>query len=118
MPNWSNLSGVISQQDRAIRAWMRIQRDPSSIDIVRNATTLAAQTVRLEFDNTNAPADSEHGRGSRRTLTVFGVRNHPTVADTDIEESDRFSVNGSIYRVSDVNSVVPGEVQAICEREI
>jgi len=109
----------ISVTSRAVDAWNRINRNPTSITIIqKDETELAAQTVRIEFDNS---MDSERkgdggggGMSARRDAIVFGVKNHPTVTDTNIQRGDRFAVNGQIYRVVQV-ILVPGEVQATCE---
>ena len=45
---------------------------------------------------------------------VFGVRDHATVADTDIQRADRFVLGDTEYEVIGVIAVV-GEVQAVCE---
>jgi len=107
----------ISATSRAVDAWNRINRNPTSITIIqKDETELDTQTVRIEFDNS---MDSERkgeggGMSARRDAIVFGVKNHPMVADTNIQRGDRFAVNGQIYRVVQV-ILVPGEVQATCE---
>jgi len=107
---------AISATNRAVDAWNRIQRNPTSITLVRGAVEQSAQTVRIEFDNA---VDSEYrgdggGISSGRDAVIFGVKNHPTVDDTDIQRGDRFAINGQQYRVIQT-ILVPGEVQATCE---
>lgn len=115
-----NVAGVISETHRASRAWMRIQRDPTSITVIRGGAAQTAQTVRVEFSPLNMARQSQGmtANQSRRDLIVFGVRNHPdaTVLDTNLKRGDRFTINSTIYVVTDVNDVVPGEIQADCER--
>lgn len=115
--NWLITSGAISEPERAIRAWGRISRDPSSIAFYRDGVTLDAQTVRVEMSEAKNMPGSEPNlsRATMREVVVFGVVNHPSVTDTDIEAGDRFVLNGNEFVVRDVN-VLPGEVQAYCER--
>ncbi len=110
-PSWTPTAA-----SRAEATWLRIQEKPSSVVLVRGtSTTLAAQTVRLEYGN-QMPSESQGGAGasSKQGLIVFGVRDHETVADTNIQRGDRFAVSGSQYRVI---AVIPtlGEIQAMCE---
>lgn len=53
------------------------------------------------------------GQASVITLIIFGVKDHPTQADTDIADDDQFRLvsGGPIYRVKDVIAL-PGEIQA------
>lgn len=111
------LSGAAS---RAASEWRRILDRPSSIVISRGqgtrARTLAAQTVRLESDDTSSVRQSqaENMVVGVQHVTVFGIRDHATRADTDIERSDRFFIDGVTYEVISIMTP-PGEVQAICE---
>lgn len=102
--------------DRAEASWARIQEKPFSVVIVRGtSTTLAAQTVRLEYSN-QMPSEPSGGAGtsSKQTVILFGVRGHATVADTNVMRGDRFAVSGVQYRVVAVVLTL-GEVQATCE---
>lgn len=105
---------VTSAQSRAELAWRRISDRPTSITIHRRGSTLVAQTVRLEWDNT---ASFNQGqvvvRGVQR-VTVFGIKDHATLSDTDIEKSDQFAIGSVKYDVISV-MLPPGEVQAVCE---
>lgn len=120
MPSLNNWLGGsrgfgINADARSQDAWRRIQDKPSSITLVRNATSLAAQTVRLEYDNTSREtAEGGAGKSSQRNLIVFGVQGHTVIADTDIKRGDRFAVNGVQYTVIDV-MFTTGEVQAHAE---
>lgn len=117
LDNWFNASGAfaISASARAADAWRRIQDKPTSITLVRNGSDLAAQTVRLEYDNTSNDTEAGGaGKSSKRSLTVFGVKGHATVADTNILRSDRFAINGVKYQVIDVIYSI-GELQAKAE---
>lgn len=103
---------------RASRAWARIQDRASAITLVRNQVALAAQTVRIEPTDQRAVRESTGAAGvsARQTLVVFGVRDHATETDTDIERDDRFAYDGKFYRVAHVN-LFPGEVQALAEAQ-
>lgn len=119
MPNisaWLTSGGgtpTTVEEQRAALAWRRIQDKPSSIAF-RNAagTVLAAQTVRLESDNSATLAEGVAGSAPKRKIVVFGVRNHATVADTDIKEGYRFVLLGDEYRCVDIILTL-GEIQGI-----
>lgn len=103
---------------RAEAAWTRIQQRPVSITIRRGTDMLDEQTVRVELSS-SAREDLDVRRGLNllpgvQRAVVFGVRNHPTVADTDIQRGDRFVLAQTEYEVIAV-IVLPGEVQATCE---
>ncbi len=104
-----------TEAQRAARAWRRIGDKPTSVTFKKpNGTTLAAQTVRLESDNSASLAESEAGAAPRRKLIIFGVRNHATVTDTDIAEGYRFISGNDLYRVVDIITTL-GEVQGVAE---
>lgn len=110
-------TSAIDEEARAVDAWGRIQRDPESITIQRGNSDLSAQTVRIEFDNQsglNSEVKGGGGASARRSCIVFGVVDHPTVADTNIQRGDKFRLDGTDYRVVQVIKP-PGEVQATAE---
>jgi hypothetical protein len=117
MPNLKNWLGTegIDESQRAVDAWLRIQRNPTVVTLIRNNHPLVDQTVRVEMENT-ANADTPDGgvSGSRRSAVLFGVRGHPTVADTDVQRGDLFALNGARFRVVSI-AMFPGEVQARAE---
>jgi hypothetical protein len=102
-------------QERAADAWQRINEKPTSI-VLRTAAgaTRAAQTVRVEFDNTATPAESAAGVAPKRKVIVFGIRGHATLADTLMAEGDRFVLDGDELRCVDI-IVTLGEIQGIFE---
>ncbi len=122
MPNFDTWAGtdyaeVLDAEGRAAYAWRRIQDRPTSITLTREGTgVLAAQDVRIESDNTVSDTTSTgtNTQTAIQKLTVFGVRDHATVPDTNIQRSDRFRINGVNYEVMSLMTP-PGEVQAICE---
>lgn len=104
----------IDAESRAFDSWNRIKRDPTIIDIIRNTTTLAAQTVRVEFSGTGEEGANAAGRSGRQRVVVFGVVDHPTITDTNIQARDRFALNKVQYEVITV-VFNPGDIQAYCE---
>ena len=114
---WLNQGNeAINAESRATDAWNRIQRNPTSVTLVRGQTTLSAQSVRIEFDNTvnNEIKGEGAGQSSIRDAVISGVIDHPAVTDTDIARGDRFALNGQKYRVVQIIRV-PGEIQATVE---
>jgi hypothetical protein len=108
---WLNDTEAISSNARAVMAWRRIQDKPTSITIIRLAT---AQTVRVEYGETGSEQTAAPGTGTRRNLTIFGIRDHPTETDTNIKAGDRFVLDNQEYRVLDIVKTI-GEIQARCE---
>jgi hypothetical protein len=115
---------VINEAERAANAWRRIQRNPTSVVFVKPAVVTAttttpeaesdAQTVRISPDSRASMSESVTGMAAKRRVVVFGIRNHATLADTDIEIGYRFRLDGESYRVDDIIKP-PGEIQALCE---
>jgi hypothetical protein len=112
---------VVRPGVRAGMAWRRINDRPTSITIRRAGEMLDAQTVRIEWsgyaredEDADVAVDAMPGVGR---LTVFGVRGHPTVPDTDIQRGDRFVVGAADVEVIAL-MLPPGEVQAVCEVRI
>ena len=119
MPNVGNqrLPGSISATQRAVRAWSRIKRWPTTVTLIRSGATLEEQVVRFEIGNSNAlfSRSQQTGLGafSLDTMTLYGVIGHPSsdVPDTDIKRGDRFIKDNKEYTI-DVVIYPPGEVQA------
>lgn len=109
---------AIDGTKRAIDAWGRIQKDPASITVVReDASTLAAQTVRVVIETTRGDRVGDNiVSAATREAVVFGVKGHPTVADTDIRRGDQFRYKELLYKVHTV-AEHPGEVQARAEAQ-
>ena len=103
---------------RAFAAWNRIQDKPTSITVYRGnpAVAIAAQTVRIEFDNNAARMTADTGAAAVKTAVIFGVAGHPTVSDPSVQKDDRVRLSDDgDYRVVAVIET-PGEVQASVER--
>jgi hypothetical protein len=117
MPNIDNLFSPDGEtpHERAADAWQRIQYKPSSITIKRGATTLAAQTVRVEANSTTVEVVGQGGGdSSENTVTAFGIRDHATLPNTNIQRDDVFSWNGIRHKVKHI-IFQTGEIQALCE---
>lgn len=101
--------------ERAGLAWRRIQDKPTSITVNREGVALPVQVVRIEYNETERVVTGEaNGTSSSRDVIVFGVKNYPTVADTDLKYGDRFAYNGQMFHVVFVITSI-GEIQANCE---
>lgn len=102
-------------EQRAARAWARINHKPTSVVFKDQAgTKLSAQTVRIESNNTSTESTSAAGKAARRGVVVFGVRDHATVTDTDMEKGYRFVYAGSEYQIQSVILTL-GEIQGLAE---
>jgi hypothetical protein len=100
---------------RAVDAWKRINDKPVSITVNRNGTALATQTVRVEYSESERVITGEaNGMSAVRDVVVFGVKNHPSVTDTNLQYGDLFAYDGQIFKVVFVISSI-GEIQANCE---
>lgn len=114
---WYDANSILplSAAARAILAYRRIMDRSSSIVLRREVADLSAQTVRIEYSSSASESQGETGEAGQRGVVVFGVKDHPTVTDTDIARGDRFSIGNAVYEVTDVNEV-PGEIQATARR--
>ncbi len=106
---------TVTEASRAALAYRRILDKPSSVAFKQpDGTVLDAQIVRLESDNTSTPAMSDAGTAATRKLIVFGIQNHATLDDTDMQEGYRFVLDGQEYRIQDVIATL-GELQGVAE---
>jgi hypothetical protein len=117
---WIGTGTVIDAAARAADAWRRINEKPATIILIRSTGTtkaaVAAQTVRVEYDNQKSVPESSGAAGvsSVQRITLFGIRGHDTEDDTDIRRDDQFSYDSLKFRVVSVIKQT-GEVQAKCE---
>ena len=103
-------------QIRAQIEWSRIQDKPIDVELIRGATTLPTQTVRIEYDNrTPSDASDASGISAFKSMYVFGVRGHPEIDDLDIDAWDIFVLDDQEYTVINVNKRIIGQIQAYCE---
>lgn len=111
---WLQAESYTDEVADAVASWNSILDFPFSIVIKRGVTKLAAQTVRVSvLDSSELPQGSSAQLGTMgvQSVTVFGVRNHPTISDTDIKRGDRFILGGKEYEIDVVNEL-RGKVQA------
>ena len=112
---WLSDTAAIPASGRAAAAWARINDKPTSVTFRKpDGTDLSAQTVRLEYDSRVSESETPAGQTPVRKLIIFGVKDHETVADTDIGEDYRFNYQSDAYRVVDIIYTI-GEVQAVAE---
>lgn len=111
----------IDEAARAERAWSKILRKPSQVLFERagvitddapmtGPTTLPAQTVRVVKESRPREVRGEAGEGIQLQCVVYGIRNHATLPDTDMERGDTFELDGDHY-VCDYVNLVPGGKQ-------
>lgn len=112
---WLSDTTAIDANGRAAAAWNRINDKPTSVAFKKpDGAVLAAQTVRLEYDNNASQSEDVSGETAVRKLIVFGVREHSTVTDTDVAEGYRFIYRNDEYWCVDTILTI-GEIQAIFE---
>lgn len=119
MPNVANfrLPAGIDAGLRAVRAWNRIQRWPTTVTLIRGSVVLDEQVVRFEISNSNAlfsrGLQTPLGSFSLDAFTLYGVTGHPNpnVPDTDIKRGDRFVLDNKEYTIEAI-IYPPGEIQA------
>ena len=106
----------ISEPNRAALAWSRINAKPTVVAFqTPSGATLANQTVRVEPDDKATDAMGQDGTtGPIRYCVIFGVVNHDTITDTDMQEGYRFILDNDEYRIVDV-IVSLGSIQGNAE---
>lgn len=95
MPNIA----AFATDDRPTSIGNLIALKPTSITVRRGATTLSAQTVRLETLASQRAVVGEGGVTFMCDAHLLGYRDHPSVADTDIQAGDRFRADDIDYEV-------------------
>lgn len=101
---------------RAVTAYKLIADKQLSVVFKTTAgVALAAQTVRLNSDNSVSEAESAAGLAPRRQVVIYGVTAHPSAAVNDIKVGYRFVLGNTEYRVVSIIPQTPGVVQAIAE---
>lgn len=113
LDNWLARSSPINEADRAAAAWSRIQDKPTSVIVLRNGVARTAQTVRIEYGNISNELQSNIGRNSVQDVIIFGIRNHATLPNTDIQRGDTINIHSARYEVESIIHTL-GEVQAQC----
>lgn len=93
-------------QRRAVHARRRINdKEPTVTSVVFKTAAgvaLAAQEVRVELDDRSSLDFSAAGAAPRMAAVVYGIRQHATLADTDMKEGYRFVLGNDEYRITDI----------------
>ena len=90
----------------------------ASITVVRAGVAMSAQTVRIDVFGGSAAERMGMGGNALsnvQRVLVLGYRNHPTIADTDIQANDHFRYDGRSYRVVKTEGSLPDRVEALAE---
>lgn len=99
---------------RAYDTAQRIAEKPTTIVVRRQGVDLAPQVVRIDLLGLgNSVTASATAQASEVGYQVMGYRDHPTLADTDLERGDRFPCAGRLFVVEDVLVDPPGRLLAI-----
>lgn len=111
----------IAQQRARVRAqdaWRRIQERATSVQFLRGSVQIEAQCVRIEFNSARTSRETSTGMERTNILfgTIFGIRCHPILPDTDVERGDRFVHDGHLFEIQNVTTW-DGEVQAVFEAQ-
>jgi hypothetical protein len=116
--SWLSSGGggpAAQEATRAALAYKRILDKKTDVAFrTPSGTILAAQPVRIESDSSASATMSTAGKSAARRVVVFGIRNHSSVANTDIQVGYRFVLNAEELRCVDVILTL-GELQAIFE---
>jgi hypothetical protein len=108
-------SNQIDTGIKAAEAFRRISARPATaVFRTPNGTRLAGQIVRIESDNSATPGESTAGSAPVRKVIIFGIKNHPTLPDTNMKEGYVFVYEGDEYKCVDVITT-RGEIQGIWE---
>ncbi len=99
------LAAWLDDVDAGVDTARLIAEQSSSITVKRGATTLEAQTVRIEALGRPREVAGEGGETVLADALVLGYKGHPTIADTDLQTGDRFAVGGLAYEIV---GLVPG----------
>ena len=114
--DWLSNTEAIDEERRAVDAWRRISRAPVTIKVITlDKRVTPEQIVRIEYDERQFEKEGMTNRTGTNRITVFGVRNHPTIDDTDLRRGDEFVHLNARYRIISV-SPYPGEIQALSEQ--
>ena len=110
------LGGYIGGHDEAFDTAQIIADKSVSITVRRgSATTLGAQTVRLESLSSQREIMGDGGTTYLADAMALGYRGHPTIADTDLKPGDRFAVSGVSYQVIYVTPAQANTLQAFLQ---
>jgi hypothetical protein len=99
---------------RAVFAEKRISHK-ATVDLVfftPDNEALDPQTVRIESANNANTIASDAGKTPQRLVTVLGIRDHPFLPDTIVDQGYWFEYDDDVYYVMDI-ILTHGEVQAL-----
>lgn len=103
------------QAQRETRARIQLARlgdKWETITFNRDGAWLAPQTVRIEFnDSFVMGASSAAGVGFASRGVLFGLKDHPTLPDLDVDEWDTFVLGEKEYTIVLVNRTLLGQMQ-------
>lgn len=102
-------------QMRAAASAAKINDKATDVALFRNGAKLDPQTVRIAVDSRAREITGPAGRVTLRTCTIFGMRGHADLDDTDILRGDRFVMDDVEYTVVNINRELIGQIQAYCE---
>lgn len=119
------MSVYIPAATRALDVWRAILGEPHDIAfktprIVRKdgtvtpEVTLNAQTVRISRNTRTVQVVGAAGETPTQEVMIFGVRDHPTVDSTDMQEGYTARIDGDTYRIAEI-TFYPGEIRARAE---
>ena len=114
--SWLSDTEAIAESERAALAYSRILAKPTAVTFLKpSGVALAAQTVRVEPDDKATDVIGPDGMtGPMRYCVIFGVVNHDTIIDTNMQEGYRFILDNDEYRITDV-IVTLGSIQGNAE---
>jgi len=114
LTNAPPLTAWLSDTDMAVDTAILIADKPTSIVVVRGATTLDAQTVRLETLGGDKTVQTPGGVTHSINALVLGYTGHPTITTTNLLPGDRFAVAGVMYEVIMLMPALTTTLQALC----
>lgn len=115
--DWLTQSSPVAASS-SIRAQIQASRTAdklTSVVFLRDGLEIAAQSVRVEYNNTFTETSSELGVAAERRVTLFAPKGHPTIADLNVRVWDTFRIDEVEYSVMQVNRTLIGQVQVQCE---
>lgn len=110
--------------NRAVLRGLRIEWEPASIVFTKPAvvtktgttpaTDLDPQAVRITYDVRAMIEQGTAGLAPVLMALVDGVKDHPTLSDTDMAEGYVFVYHGDRFRITDT-ILIPGGIRGIAK---
>lgn len=122
-PSWIGQRGALrlwrtDNNPRTAGVANMITDKPAVIVVIRQGVALTAQTVRVDVFGSTSSERMDMGNNAlvnTQRVLVLGYRNHPTIADTDLQANDKFVFDNQSYRVVRVESAFTDRVEALAE---